>query len=52
MLEITDNGVGLDAAPHQGGLGYGIPIMSELSASLSIGALDPGTRVAATFPLL
>jgi len=52
LVEITDNGVGLDAVPHQAGLGYGIPLMGEFSASLSIGALDPGTRVAASFPLL
>ena len=52
LVEITDDGVGLEAAPHEAGLGYGISLMGELSASLSIGALDPGTRVAATFPLL
>lgn len=51
MVEITDDGVGLEVAPHPRP-GHGIFLMGEFSSSLSIGALDHGTRVAATFPLL
>jgi len=52
LVVVADDGAGMRPRPDSPGLGFGLPLIARLSASLEVSTGDAGgTRLCMTFPL-
>jgi serine/threonine-protein kinase RsbW len=51
VLVVTDRGIGMSPHPDSPGLGFGLPLIGNVTDDLHVEADDEGTRISMTFLL-